>query len=300
MAVVMGALLVVGLVPLIYADEPGLCLARDGPARRSSRSSAGAAAAPRGRRARPRRSTSPGPTPPRWPRTTRRRRATSRSRRSRRPPPPCSTPWPRRARASPRSTSAPSCPRGGPVASGQAAPRSSAPAGPGSASGPATAASPASSAGASSTTPGRPPTNTPGSSTPSASSWPSSRARPAHLRLELLEPEPDEAVRVGARATTGSTSSGRAGAARRPTSPCSQKAGIDVGEGVVIQFYPKEVEDQLAQLEVRYRGRQPAEIRVTRFSVVPEGQRLRLRGPRPGDAALIRPLPACRSRFADA
>lgn len=50
-----------------------------------------------------------------------------------------------------------------------------------------------------------------------------------------------------------------------------QKAGIDVGEGVVIQFYPKKVENTLAQLEVRYRGRQPGEIRVTRFSVVPKG-----------------------------
>jgi hypothetical protein len=49
-----------------------------------------------------------------------------------------------------------------------------------------------------------------------------------------------------------------------------QKAGIEVGDGVVIQFYPKAVETTLAQLEVRYRGRQPAEIRVTRFSVVPK------------------------------
>jgi hypothetical protein len=47
-----------------------------------------------------------------------------------------------------------------------------------------------------------------------------------------------------------------------------RKAGIEVGEGVVLQFYPKGVEDQLAQLEFRYRGRQPGEIRVTRFSVV--------------------------------
>ncbi len=39
----------------------------------------------------------------------------------------------------------------------------------------------------------------------------------------------------------------------------------------MLQFYPKGVEDQLAQLEVRYRGRQPGEIRVTRFSVVPKG-----------------------------
>jgi hypothetical protein len=49
------------------------------------------------------------------------------------------------------------------------------------------------------------------------------------------------------------------------------KAGIDVGEGVIFQFYPRGVEDTLAQLEVRYRGRQPSEIRVTRFSVVAQG-----------------------------
>ncbi len=49
------------------------------------------------------------------------------------------------------------------------------------------------------------------------------------------------------------------------------KAGIDVGDGVVIQFYPKKVENTLAQLERRFKGRQASEIRVTRFSVVPEG-----------------------------
>ncbi len=50
-----------------------------------------------------------------------------------------------------------------------------------------------------------------------------------------------------------------------------KKAGIEVGDGVVIQFYPKGVENMLAQLEVRYKGRQPAEIRMTRFNVVPKG-----------------------------
>ena len=50
-----------------------------------------------------------------------------------------------------------------------------------------------------------------------------------------------------------------------------KKAGIEVGENVIIQFYPKAVERRLAELEVRYRGRQPAEIRVTRFNVVAEG-----------------------------
>ncbi len=49
-----------------------------------------------------------------------------------------------------------------------------------------------------------------------------------------------------------------------------QKAGIEVGEGVVLQFYPPEAETRLAELEVRYRGRSPAEIRVTRFRVVPK------------------------------
>jgi hypothetical protein len=50
-----------------------------------------------------------------------------------------------------------------------------------------------------------------------------------------------------------------------------QKARINVGDRVVLQFYPREAEERLAQLEVRYRGRQPAEIRVTRFTVVPSG-----------------------------
>ncbi|HMF36844.1 MAG TPA: hypothetical protein VKF17_09400 [Isosphaeraceae bacterium] len=48
-----------------------------------------------------------------------------------------------------------------------------------------------------------------------------------------------------------------------------RKAGIPLGE-VVLQFYPRGVEEQLAQLEVRYQGRQPSEIRVTRFEVVPK------------------------------
>jgi hypothetical protein len=49
------------------------------------------------------------------------------------------------------------------------------------------------------------------------------------------------------------------------------KAGVNVGDGVVLQFYKREIEERLAQLEVRYKGRQPGEIRVTRFSVVPKG-----------------------------
>ncbi len=47
------------------------------------------------------------------------------------------------------------------------------------------------------------------------------------------------------------------------------KAGIPVGDKPILQFYPKEVEAALARLEVEYKGRQPTEIRVTRFRVVP-------------------------------
>ena len=40
---------------------------------------------------------------------------------------------------------------------------------------------------------------------------------------------------------------------------------------MVLQFYPPGVEERLARLEISYRGRQPGEIRVTRFQVVPAG-----------------------------
>jgi hypothetical protein len=50
-----------------------------------------------------------------------------------------------------------------------------------------------------------------------------------------------------------------------------KKAGIDPGTQPIFQFYPKGVENALAQLEVRFKGRQPAEIRKTQFKVVPAG-----------------------------
>ncbi len=51
-----------------------------------------------------------------------------------------------------------------------------------------------------------------------------------------------------------------------------RKAGIEVGEGVILQFYPPTVEQRLAQLEVQYKGRQPGEIRRTQFRVIPGGE----------------------------
>ena len=49
------------------------------------------------------------------------------------------------------------------------------------------------------------------------------------------------------------------------------KSQVGDGDKVVLQFYPPGAEERLAQLETRYRGRTPGEIRVTRFAVVPSG-----------------------------
>jgi len=50
-----------------------------------------------------------------------------------------------------------------------------------------------------------------------------------------------------------------------------RKAGVEVGEGVIFQFFPDQAQQKLAQLEARYKGRTPAEIRRTQFRVVPSG-----------------------------
>ena len=45
------------------------------------------------------------------------------------------------------------------------------------------------------------------------------------------------------------------------------KAGVEVGEGMIFHFYPKETEDRLARLELAYRNRRANDIRRTFFSV---------------------------------
>ncbi len=49
------------------------------------------------------------------------------------------------------------------------------------------------------------------------------------------------------------------------------RAGIQVGNKPIFQFYPPNVEDDLSQLEVRFAGRQPAQIRSTRFQATSVG-----------------------------
>jgi hypothetical protein len=51
-----------------------------------------------------------------------------------------------------------------------------------------------------------------------------------------------------------------------------KKANEEIGDDNVFQFYSADAERRLAELEVRFKGRNPGEIRVTRFQVVPKGE----------------------------
>jgi len=51
-----------------------------------------------------------------------------------------------------------------------------------------------------------------------------------------------------------------------------RKAGVEVGAENVFQFYSVNAERRLAELEVKYKGRNAGEIRVTRFQVVHKGE----------------------------
>jgi hypothetical protein len=59
------------------------------------------------------------------------------------------------------------------------------------------------------------------------------------------------------------------GSRRKADLQLFSKAGLDVGDTVIFQFYPKETEDLLAKLERSYRNRLTAEIRRTYFAVQP-------------------------------
>ena len=51
-----------------------------------------------------------------------------------------------------------------------------------------------------------------------------------------------------------------------------KKANEEIGDDNVFQFYSADAERRLAELEVKFKGRNPGEIRVTRFQVVPKGE----------------------------
>jgi hypothetical protein len=51
-----------------------------------------------------------------------------------------------------------------------------------------------------------------------------------------------------------------------------RKAGVRADDNsIILQFLPNALQERLAQLEYNYKGRQPGEIRRTRFKVVSSG-----------------------------
>lgn len=64
----------------------------------------------------------------------------------------------------------------------------------------------------------------------------------------------------------------RGGDRRKADLELLQKGGVDAGNGMLFQFYPKDVEENLAQLEFAYRKRKASEIRKTYFVVQKAGK----------------------------
>ena len=97
-----------------------------------------------------------------------------------------------------------------------------------------------------------------------------------HYASHFARPNPD--VRVAPRGNDDRLYFLWQGGGRRESDiALLKKAGIDVGQrGAIFQFFPAEVEQILARLEQQYKGRQPLEIRTTRFTVVPAGARYAL------------------------
>ena len=267
MAVVLGAILVVGWLALVYVIEPGVCVAGDRAAP-DHRGLAAAAAAPTGRRARPRRSTSPGPTRRRWPRTTRRRRATSRSRRSQQTPGAMLDAVAEAGQSLAEVDLGAVMPSGGPVASGKRASKlGTGRAGPGLRARRRRRRR-ANSAGASSTTRAR-----------TAEEY-ARAARCPGRRAGRRRPGPTSSytspISRARRRPSDSAPGGDhrlyflwQGRGRKESDLALFKKAGDRGRRDRVPVLSQEAEQRLAELEVSYKGRQPGEIRVTRFQVVP-------------------------------
>ncbi len=144
-------------------------------------------------------------------------------------------------------------------------------AGPGWASGPATAASPANSAGASSTTPART-LEEYARQLDALGVELAVVASPEQLLYISHFSDPTPTKRHGTGRTDHRLYFLWQGRGRKPSDiELFKKAGVEIGDENVFQFYSADAERRLAELEVKYKGRNPGEIRVTRFQVVPKG-----------------------------
>ncbi len=93
-----------------------------------------------------------------------------------------------------------------------------------------------------------------------------------HYAYNLSKPKPDR--RTG-RASDESRlyMSWRSGTLQETDRTLLARAGIAAEGRVVLQFYPSEVENQLAQLERQFAGREASGIHKTRFGVKADGRR---------------------------
>lgn len=90
--------------------------------------------------------------------------------------------------------------------------------------------------------------------------------------LRLAQPKPERRSGPSA-AEQRLYMSWRQGDLKRADTTLLQRAGIDAQGKIALQFYPPEVENQLAQLETGFAGRAPSQIRKTRFGVRGEAGR---------------------------
>lgn len=85
----------------------------------------------------------------------------------------------------------------------------------------------------------------------------------------LSQPRPTSRTAVSGKGETRLYMTWQGGARRKADQQLFQRAGIEVGQSVMLQFYPPEVEKQLARLELDFKKRPLAEIRRTAFSTRP-------------------------------
>jgi len=92
---------------------------------------------------------------------------------------------------------------------------------------------------------------------------------------QLAKPMPDR--RVGpAAAESRLYMSWRRGDLAEADRRLLASAGVQVGEKIVVMFFPAAAEQKLAELEKKFAGREPSAILQTRFGVRPEGQAFEL------------------------
>lgn len=88
---------------------------------------------------------------------------------------------------------------------------------------------------------------------------------------KLSAPKPVSRTSTSGKGETRLYMTWQGGARRKADMQLFQRGGVEVGQSVLLQFYPADVEKILARLELEYRKRPLKEIRRTAFSTRPAG-----------------------------